>query len=63
MIRKPAPRQAGPASPPLAKSAWPDREVCPKCGHPTARVFGRSESLPIVYLRCDDCGRTTVARA
>ena len=25
-----------------------------------ARVIGRSESLPILYLRCSDCGRTSV---
>jgi hypothetical protein len=24
-------------------------------------VIGRSESLPVVYLRCDDCGRTSIA--
>ena len=62
MIRKLTLQSTRRVAPPV-KAAWPDREVCPKCGHPTARVFGRSESLPIVYLRCDDCGRTTVARA
>jgi len=24
-------------------------------------VIGRSESLPVIYLRCDDCGRTSIS--
>ena len=40
-----------------------DREVCPKCGHPNARLTGRSETFPVLYLRCDDCNRTSVAPA
>jgi len=28
---------------------------------PSAKVIGRSESLPVVYLRCDDCGRTSIS--
>ena len=35
--------------------------VCPRCGMTTAHVIGRSEELPILYLRCDDCGRTSIA--
>jgi predicted RNA-binding Zn-ribbon protein involved in translation (DUF1610 family) len=35
--------------------------VCPRCGMLAARIIGRSESLPIVYLQCEDCGRTSVA--
>ena len=35
--------------------------VCPRCGVPSARVIGRSEALPVLYLRCDDCGRTSVS--
>jgi hypothetical protein len=35
--------------------------VCPRCGVPSARVIGRSESVPVVYLRCDDCGRTSIS--
>ena len=35
--------------------------VCPRCGVPSARVIGRSESLPVIYLKCDECGRTAVA--
>jgi hypothetical protein len=38
-----------------------DREICPKCGRPNARLIGRSESFPVIYLRCDDCHHTTVA--
>ncbi len=34
--------------------------VCPQCGLAAAQVIGRNESLPIVYLRCSDCGRTSV---
>ena len=35
--------------------------VCPRCGMLAARIIGRSESLPVVYLQCEDCGRTSVA--
>jgi DNA-directed RNA polymerase subunit RPC12/RpoP len=35
--------------------------VCPRCGVPSARVIGRSEALPVLYLRCDDCGKTSVS--
>jgi len=35
--------------------------VCPRCGMASAHVIGRSEELPILYLRCDDCGRTSIA--
>jgi hypothetical protein len=35
--------------------------VCPRCGMHSARVIGRSESLPVIYLRCDECGRTSVS--
>jgi hypothetical protein len=34
--------------------------ICPRCGVPSAKVIGRSETYPVVYLRCDDCGRTSV---
>jgi hypothetical protein len=40
-----------------------DREVCPKCGRPNARLIGRSETFPVLYLRCDDCNHTSVAPA
>jgi hypothetical protein len=35
--------------------------VCPRCGVARARIIGRSESLPVLYLRCDDCGRTSIS--
>jgi hypothetical protein len=35
--------------------------VCPRCGVPSAKVIGRSESQPVIYLRCEDCGRTSIA--
>lgn len=37
--------------------------VCPKCGRSTARIIGQSESFAVVYLRCEDCHRTSVAPA
>jgi hypothetical protein len=40
-----------------------DREICPKCGRPNARLIGRSETFPVLYLRCDDCNHTSVAPA
>jgi hypothetical protein len=46
---------------PRAQSAG--REVCPQCGRPTARLIGRSETYPVLYLRCDDCSHTSVAPA
>lgn len=39
----------------------PPAVLCPRCGVAGARIIGRSESLPILYLRCSDCGRTSVA--
>jgi hypothetical protein len=35
--------------------------ICPRCGGPSARVIGHAEELPVLYLRCDDCGRTSIA--
>src|SRR4029453_5859624 len=28
--------------------------VCPRCGMLAARIIGRSESLPVIYLTCED---------
>ena len=39
------------------------REVCPRCGSPRARLIGRNEIYPVLYLRCDDCNRTSIAPA
>jgi len=47
----------------VANASTPDRERCPRCGRLTARVIGRSESFPVLYLRCEDCGHTSVAPA
>jgi hypothetical protein len=44
----------------MAKRSTPGI-VCPRCGGPSAKVIGRSESLPVLYLRCDDCGRTSIS--
>ena len=35
--------------------------VCPRCGVPSAKVIGRSESHPVIYLRCDECGKTSIS--
>jgi hypothetical protein len=45
----------------MAKRRPAGAVVCPRCGVPSAQVIGRCESLPIVYLRCDECGRTSVS--
>lgn len=45
----------------MAKRNTSNGVVCPRCGMAGAHVIGRSESLPVVYLRCDDCGRTSIA--
>jgi hypothetical protein len=55
--RRPKARSAAP------KVSTPQREVCPKCGSPNARIIGRSESFPILYFRCEDCRRTSVGPA
>ena len=44
----------------MAKRSSAGAVVCPRCGVPSARVIGRSESHPVLYLRCDDCGRTSI---
>jgi len=35
--------------------------VCPRCGALSAKVIGHSDSLPVIYLRCDDCGRASIS--
>jgi hypothetical protein len=47
---------------PAVKTAL-DREVCPRCGRPSARLIGRSDMFPVLYLRCDDCHHTSVMPA
>ena len=50
----------GKESNPMSKRQ-PRDIVCPRCGVPSAKVIGRSESQPVIYLRCEDCGRTSIA--
>jgi hypothetical protein len=40
-----------------------ERIVCPRCGRPEARIIGRSESIPVVYLRCDGCHLASITQA
>lgn len=44
-------------------SAQEPRVLCPRCGRPEARIIGRSESVPVVYLRCDGCRLASIAGA
>ena len=53
--------QLRPRRPRGAQTGFRDGEVCPRCGRATARIFGRSESFPVLYLRCEECGHTSVA--
>jgi hypothetical protein len=45
----------------MAKRPSSGAIVCPRCGGPSARVIGRSESLPVIYLRCEECGKTSIS--
>jgi hypothetical protein len=36
----------------MAKRTSAAAIVCPRCGMPGAHVIGRSESQPVIYLRC-----------
>ncbi len=42
------------------RAAESDRIVCPRCGRFDAKVIGRSESVAVVYLRCESCRLTSV---
>ncbi len=35
--------------------------ICPRCGAPSAKIIGRSDSHPVLYLRCDDCGKSSIS--
>jgi hypothetical protein len=50
-------------SQPRTKTLAPpaDAEVCPHCRRTSARIIGRSESHPVLYLHCSECRRTSVA--
>ena len=45
----------------VGKRAAAGAVTCPRCGMPGAHIIGRSESLPVLYLRCEDCGRMSIA--
>lgn len=51
-----APRRSG-------AEARLERMLCPRCDRWMAKVIGRSEVMPIVYLRCDGCQRPSVVSA
>lgn len=57
--------QRGTSASPARRPAQPriDLVECPRCGRATARIIGRSENVPVVYLRCDGCHLTSVAGA
>ena len=40
-----------------------DTFPCPRCGRHMAKIIGRSEVIPIVYLRCDGCRLLSVTGA
>ena len=40
-----------------------DAVECPRCGRHMAKIIGRSEALPVVYLKCDGCQLPSVAGA
>jgi hypothetical protein len=52
-----------PADPAATAGPGQNRETCPRCGRRAARMIGRSPSQAALYLRCDDCGNTSVAPA
>ena len=66
-VRKRAKTAQKTAQPPVVvrrpRAHVQEREVCPKCGRLTARLIGRSETFPVLYLRCDDCAHTSIAPA
>ncbi|HKT81169.1 MAG TPA: hypothetical protein VJP86_13175 [Vicinamibacterales bacterium] len=45
----------------MAKRKKAGAITCPRCGMPDAHVIGRSDSLPVLYLKCDECGRMSIA--
>jgi predicted nucleic acid-binding Zn ribbon protein len=54
-------RDASSAIPPRGSDEETEVRQCPRCGRSTARVIGRSDTMPVVYLRCDACQLTSVA--
>ena len=37
--------------------------LCPRCGRDMAKIIGRSEVIPVLYLRCDGCLLPSVVAA
>lgn len=64
-MARPVAKRLAPPAPPVRRPQAPavDRVVCPRCGRFDARIIGRSESVPVVYLRCDGCHLASVAGA
>ncbi len=58
-------RQRLAAKTPVRRPVQPrvDMVECPRCGRSMAKIIGRSEVIPVVYLRCDGCHQTSVAGA
>jgi hypothetical protein len=63
MARNRTPRPPAPAPTRRVQTPAAERVVCPRCGRFDARIIGRSESVPVVYLRCDGCHLASVAGA
>jgi len=45
----------------MAKRPTSGSIICPRCGAPSAKIIGRSDSHPVLYLRCDDCGKPSIS--
>jgi len=54
-----------PAAPRPVKVKAPavERAWCMRCGKFEAQIIGRSESLPVLYLRCDGCHLASISPA
>jgi len=65
-VAQPVPTPAAtPRSAPARRVSEPRVEtfLCPRCGRDAAKMIGRSDVLPIVYLRCDSCRLLSVTGA
>jgi hypothetical protein len=63
LVRTVVNHRASPAARREGFDTRPERVLCPRCDRWMAKVIGRSEVMPIVYLRCDGCHRPSVASA
>ena len=50
----------GPVAGVTKRKKMRDAAECPRCGMLAARVIGRSEHLPVLYVTCEECGRTAI---